>query len=49
MCNECTANDYMASAAIERARWAAVLAPTAKPIAKRQTARKSLLARLLGL
>ena len=49
MRNECSANNYLVAAAIERARWAAVLAPTAKPIAKRQTARKSLLARLLGL
>lgn len=46
---EFTANDYLAAAAAERARWAAVLAPTAKHIVKRQAARKSLIARLLGL
>lgn len=49
MNNEFTANDYMARQAAERARWAAVLAPVAKNIAKRQAVRKSLIARLLGL
>lgn len=47
--NEYTANNYMAAAAIERARWAAVLAPAAKNITQRQAVRKSLIARLLGL
>ena len=46
---EYTANDYLAQQSAERARWAAVLAPVAKNIAKRQAVRKSLIARLLGL
>ena len=49
MRNEFTANEYLARQAAERARWAAVLAPTAKHIAKRRAVRKSLIARLLGL
>ena len=47
--NEYTANDYLAAQAAERARWAALLAPTAKTIAQRRAVRKSILARLLGL
>lgn len=49
MRNEYTANEALTAAAAERARWAAVLAPTAKRIVQRQAARKSLIARLLGL
>lgn len=47
--NEYTANDCLTQQAAERARWAAVLAPTAKHIAKRQAVRKTLFARLLGI
>lgn len=47
--NEFTANEALTAAAAERARWAAVLAPTAKRIAQRRAVRKSILARLLGL
>lgn len=47
--NEFTANDYLAAQAVERARWAAVLAPAAKTITQRRAERKSLIARLLGL
>ena len=46
---EYTANSYLATQAEERARWAAVLAPAAKTIAQRRAARKSIIARLLGL
>ena len=46
---EFTANGYLAAQAAERARWAAVLAPAAKTITQRRAARKSLIARLLGL
>lgn len=49
MNNEFTANEALSARAAERARWAAVLAPTAKHINQRQAARKSLIARLLGL
>ena len=49
MSNEYTANNALEAAAIERARWAAVLAPVAKNITKRQAVRKSLIARLFGL
>ena len=49
MNTEYTANEYLAAAATERARWAAVLAPVAKNIAQRRAVRKSILARLLGL
>lgn len=49
MKNEFTANEALTAAASERARWAAVLAPTAKRIAQRQVVRKNLIARLLGL
>ena len=49
MRTEYTANEALAQQAAERARWAAVLAPVAKNIAQRQAARKSLIARLLGL
>lgn len=53
MRNEHTANlvlgDTMASAAAERARWAAVLAPAVRTVAKRRAVRKSLLTRLLAL
>ena len=49
MQTEYTANEYLAAAAAERARWAAVLAPTAKRIAQRRAARKGLIARLLGM
>ena len=47
--NEYTANDYLTQQASERARWVAVLAPTAKHIAKRQAVRKNLIAQLFGL
>ena len=46
---EFTANDYLATQAAERARWAAVLAPAAKTITQRRAVRKSIIARLLGL
>lgn len=53
MRNEHTANlvlgATMASAAAERARWAAVLAPAVHTVAKRRAARKSLIARFLSL
>lgn len=49
MNNEFTANEYLAAAAAERARIAAVLAPVAKRITQRRAVRKSLIARLLGL
>ena len=49
MNTEYTANDYLARQASERARWAAVLAPVAKNLTQRQAARKSLIARMLGL
>ena len=49
MNTEYTANNALAAAAAERARWAAVLAPTAKRITQRRAVRKSILARLLGL
>ena len=49
MNTEYTANNALAAAAAERARWAAVLAPVAKNIAQRRAVRKSLVARLLGL
>ena len=49
MNTEYTANNALAAAAAERARWAAVLAPVAKNIAQRRAVRKSLIARLLGL
>ena len=49
MRNEYTANEALAQQAAERARWAAVLAPTAKAVTQRQAARKSLIARLLSL
>ena len=49
MQTEYTANEALTAAAAERARWAAVLAPTAKRIAQRRAVRKSLIARLLGL
>ena len=49
MKNEFTANNALEAAALERARWAAVLAPTAKRITQRRAVRKSLLVRLLGL
>jgi hypothetical protein len=49
MTTEYAANNAMATYAAERARWAAVLAPVAKNITQRRAARKSLIARLLGL
>ena len=49
MKNEFTANEALSTRAAERARWAAVLAPAAKAVTQRQAARKSLIARLLGL
>lgn len=49
MRNEYTANNALAAAAAERARMAAVLAPVARAVSQRQAARKSLIARLLGL
>ena len=49
MKSEHAANSYLAEQAAERARWAAVLAPAAKTIAQRRAARKSIIARLLGL
>lgn len=49
MRNEYTANEALTAAAAERARWAAVLAPVAKNIIRRQAVRKSLIARLLGI
>lgn len=49
MQTEYTANEYLAAAAAERARWAAVLAPVAKNITRRRAVRKNLIARLLGL
>ena len=49
MRNEFTANEALEAAAAERARWAAVLAPTAKRIAQRRAVRKNLIARLFGL
>ena len=49
MQTEFTANDYLAQQAAERARWAAVLAPTVKAIAQRRAVRKNLIARLFGL
>lgn len=47
--NEYAANEALTQQAAERARWVAVLAPTAKRIAQRRAVRKSILARLLGL
>lgn len=49
MNTEYAANNALEAAALERARWAAVLAPAAKTIAQRRAVRKSLIARLLGL
>ena len=49
MNTEYTANDHLAQQAAERARWTAVLAPTAKHITQRRAVRKSLIARMLGL
>lgn len=49
MRNEYTANEALSQQAAERARWAAVLAPTAKTISQRRAVRKSIIARLLGL
>lgn len=49
MRNEYTANEALSQQAVERARWAAVLAPAAKTISQRRAVRKSLIARLLGL
>ena len=49
MNTEYTANNALAAAAAERARWAAVLAPVAKNIAQRRAVRKSMIARLLGM
>ena len=46
---EYTANDYLAQQSAERARWASVLAPVARAVSQRRAARKSLIARLLGL
>ena len=49
MNTEYTANNALAAAAAERARWAAVLAPVARAVSQRRAVRKSLIARLLGL
>lgn len=49
MRTEFTANNALEAAAAERARWAAVLAPTAERITQRRAVRKNLIARLLGL
>ena len=49
MKSEHTANSYLAEQVAERARWAAVLAPTAKTIAQRRAVRKNIIARFLGL
>lgn len=46
---ERTANEALAAAAAERARITAVLAPVARAVSQRRAARKSLIARLLGL
>jgi len=52
MSTEYAANNALATTqattAQERARWAAVLAPTVKTMARRRAVRKSLIARLLG-
>lgn len=53
MTNEYAANTALATThattAQDRARWAAVLAPTVKTMARRRAVRKSLLSRILGL
>lgn len=49
MHTEFTVNEALAQQATERARWAAVLAPTVKHVAQRRAVRKSLIARLLGI
>jgi hypothetical protein len=49
MNTEFAANSALECAALERARWAAVLEPAAKSITQRRAVRKSLIARLLGL
>ena len=49
MQTEYAANNALSTYAAERARWAAVLAPTVKAIAQSRAVRKSLIARLLGL
>ena len=49
MKNELFANRALESAATERARIAAVLAPVARAVSQRRAARKNIFARLLGL